>query len=78
MLVSVVIIAATSGGSLPQPKLAPAASATGHPRTWTVQAGQTFSSIAAREGISLSEIERLNPKLIPNDLVAGQHVQLPS
>ncbi len=46
------------------------------PRFWTVQPGQSFGSIAAATGISLSVLEQLNPGLKPAALQPGARVKL--
>jgi LysM repeat protein len=44
--------------------------------TYTVQAGDTLSGIAAKTGVSLSKLESLNPGINPSVLQAGQHLKL--
>lgn len=46
------------------------------PRFWTVKAGESFGSIAARTGISLATLEQLNPRLKPATLQPGDRVRL--
>jgi LysM repeat protein len=46
------------------------------PATYTIQAGDTFSSIAAKLGLTLSVIEAANPGVNPNNLQIGQVIQL--
>ena len=38
------------------------------PRFWTVRAGESFGSIAAKTGINLATLEQLNPRLKPSTL----------
>jgi LysM repeat protein len=78
LIAAVAYLVVTSGGS-PTPSLASAVARTaGHKaRNWIVRPGQTLSSIAAREHVSLTELERLNPRLIPASLASGQRVKLP-
>jgi LysM repeat protein len=45
-------------------------------RTYTVRAGDTLSAIAVKTGVSLTTLERLNPKLDADTLHAGQKVRL--
>src|SRR3954452_14879333 len=45
-------------------------------KTYTVKAGDTPSGIAAKAGISLEELERLNPKLDPQTLAPGERLRL--
>jgi LysM repeat protein len=46
------------------------------PRTYTVQAGDTPSGIAAAAGISLAKLEQLNPSLDPQALAPGTKLKL--
>jgi LysM repeat protein len=50
--------------------------ATGTPRTYTVQVGDTLGSIAAKTGVSLATIQSLNPDVDPHAMVAGQKIKL--
>ena len=59
--------------SLPPPAL-PASSQ--GPMFWTVGSGESFGSIAARTGINLATLERLNPRLRPAALQPGDRVRL--
>jgi hypothetical protein len=73
----VTIFATTVGSSAPKPAPVAARPVAAKPRYWVVRSGQTLSSIAAREGVTLVEVERLNPQLVPNNLISGQRVRLP-
>jgi len=46
------------------------------PQFWTVRAGESFGSIAAKTGISLTKLEQLNPRLKPSALQPGDRVRL--
>lgn len=46
------------------------------PPYWTVRAGQTFSSIAQRTGLSVEQIQTFNPRTDPSTLVPGQRIKL--
>lgn len=46
------------------------------PRTYTVKPGDTPSAIADETGVSLEEIERLNPDLDPQLLSPGDRIKL--
>ena len=46
------------------------------PRFWTVQAGDSFGSIAVRTGINLAKLEQLNPRLKPTTLQPGDRMRL--
>jgi LysM repeat protein len=45
-------------------------------RFYTVQAGDTFSSISVRTGVSIAELERLNPGVSSNALHVGQKLRV--
>jgi len=45
-------------------------------KTYTIQAGDTLSAVAAKTGVSLETIQRLNPQLDSNALRTGQKVKL--
>jgi len=46
------------------------------PRRYTIRANDTLSAIADRFGLSVEELETLNPDLDPQGLVAGQKIKL--
>ncbi|HYB27848.1 MAG TPA: LysM peptidoglycan-binding domain-containing protein [Solirubrobacteraceae bacterium] len=46
------------------------------PTFWTVGPGESFGSIAAKTGINLATLERLNPRLTPVTLQPGDRVRL--
>jgi LysM repeat protein len=45
-------------------------------RTYTVKSGDTASAIAAKYGLTLSQLRKLNPKLDPASLSPGQKLRL--
>src|SRR3954447_5206789 len=45
-------------------------------KTYTVKAGDTPSGIAAKAGISLEQLEKLNPHLDPQTLSPGERLRL--
>lgn len=47
-----------------------------HRRTYTVRTGDTLGSIAIKTGVSVTNLEDLNPGLDPEGLVAGQKLKL--
>ena len=47
-----------------------------HRRTYTVRAGDTLGAIAIKTGVSVTNLEDLNPGLDPEGLVAGQKLKL--
>jgi LysM repeat protein len=46
------------------------------PRFWTVAHGDTFSSIAAKTGLRVSDVAQFNPKVNPTTLRPGQRLKL--
>jgi LysM repeat protein len=47
-----------------------------HVKMYTVQAGETLTSISVKTGISLPTLEALNPSINPDSLEAGQKLRL--
>src|SRR5204862_8091814 len=45
---------------------------------YTIESGDTFTSIAAKFGISVQAIEAANPGVNPNTLKIGQVINIPS
>lgn len=62
---------------LPPPLPHPAATAT-NGKEYTVQAGDSFSSIARKTKVSVSALIKANPNVIPEKLQLGQKLQMPS
>jgi LysM repeat protein len=46
------------------------------PRVYVVKSGDTLSVIADKTGVSLDDIQRLNPDVDPNALQTGQRLTL--
>jgi LysM repeat protein len=46
------------------------------PRAYVVKPGDTLSVIADKTGVSLDDIQRLNPDVDPNALQTGQRLKL--
>jgi len=46
------------------------------PPVWVVRAGQTYSSIAAKTGLTIEQLETFNPNTNPSTIVPGQRVKL--
>ncbi len=46
------------------------------PATYEVQSGDTLTSIAHRNGVSVARIEALNPEVDPQILIAGETLKL--
>jgi LysM repeat protein len=47
-----------------------------HLRTYTVQSGDTFASIAAKEGTTVARLEHLNPGVDPTTLRVGEKIRV--
>jgi LysM repeat protein len=47
-----------------------------HLRTYTVQSGDTFASIAAKEGTTVAKLEHLNPGVDPTTLRVGEKIRV--
>lgn len=45
-------------------------------KTYTIRPGDTLSEVGERTGVSVDRIQRLNPELDPQSLLAGQEVRL--
>jgi LysM repeat protein len=63
-----------SRGVLPHPGARPKPPPV--PRVYVVQAGDSLSSISAKTGISVADLESLNPGIDPNALQTGQRLIL--
>jgi LysM repeat protein len=48
------------------------------PFTYTVQAGDTISSIALKFGVSIDDLQAANPEVSPNAMPVGQVINIPS
>ncbi|MGZ9235804.1 MAG: LysM peptidoglycan-binding domain-containing protein, partial [Anaerolineales bacterium] len=48
------------------------------PFTYTVQAGDTISSIALKFGVSMDDLQAANPEISPNAMSIGQAIKIPS
>jgi LysM repeat protein len=46
------------------------------PATYTIQSEDTLTSIAHQTGVPVGKIERLNPEIDPQLLIAGEQVKL--
>ncbi|HEX8159550.1 MAG TPA: LysM peptidoglycan-binding domain-containing protein [Solirubrobacteraceae bacterium] len=46
------------------------------PAYWLVRHGQTYSTIAAKTGLTVDQLETFNPRQDPTALVPGQHIKL--
>ena len=47
-----------------------------HPRSYTIQSGDTLASIAAKTGTSVARLEQLNPGIDPQTLRVGQTIRV--
>ena len=48
------------------------------PSTYTVQSGDTISSIALEFGVSMDDLQAANPEISPNAMSVGQVINIPS
>lgn len=67
------------GASAPEPSAAGGAAAAARaklPVYWVVRRGDSFSTIAARTGLSVDELEAFNPEVAPESIVVGQRLKL--
>jgi LysM repeat protein len=84
-LVTALILASGGGSSSGSDSLAPAADSTtattvktGGPRYYTVRSGDTLTSISLDTGVSVEQLEQLNPGLDTQALQPGQRLRLRS
>jgi hypothetical protein len=75
MFLMFVAIRLDPSGASSQPALT-AVSAKTLPTFWTVHTGQTFSLIAEQTGLTVEQIEDLNPYTDPGTLSVGQQIRL--
>jgi teichoic acid transport system ATP-binding protein len=45
-------------------------------RTYTVETGDTLAGIAEKTGVTVEQLQELNPELDPQALVSGQKIEL--
>jgi LysM repeat protein len=79
LLASVIVVVVTStGGSNPTSSSSsqPGRVARKLPPFWTVRSGETYSRIARRTGLSVAQLEALNPTIDPYSLVPGERLRL--
>jgi len=61
----------------PKPAAAQRHAATNAPRrTYVIRAGDTLEAVAARTGVPVHELRKLNPNLQPTALFIGQRIRL--
>jgi LysM repeat protein len=48
----------------------------GHARTYIVQSGDTFGSIASKLGTTVAALEHLNPRIDPTALSVGEKIRV--
>jgi len=85
-LLAVVVVVQVSASDDDAPSLAPSATrpavtqparrARATPKAYVVKAGDTLTVIADKTGVSLDDIQRLNPDLDPNALQTGERLKL--
>jgi len=64
------------GGSTTSTTATTATTPDGGARTYTVRAGDNFGSIAERTGVSVEELQELNPTADPQALTVGEKIKL--
>ncbi len=77
-LIAAAVISATSGGPLP-PQTTPSAMAVATrslPAYWTVHPGDTFTTIATQNHLSVDQLQQLNPAQDPTNLIPGRRLRL--
>jgi LysM repeat protein len=47
-----------------------------HPKTYTVESGDTFESIATKTGTTVTQLEQLNPNVDPTALRVGEKIRV--
>jgi LysM repeat protein len=45
-------------------------------KTYTIKVGDTLGDIADREGVTVEQLQELNPDADPHNLIAGQKIRL--
>lgn len=66
----------TSTATTPSPGTTRRATTTLGGRFYTVERGDTFGSISAKTGVSIAQLERLNPGVSSNALQVGQKLRV--
>jgi LysM repeat protein len=75
----VAVVAASTGGSSRtpvSPSVVQQAPARKLPPFWRVHPGDTYSSIAAKTGLTINQLEAFNPHTDPYSLLPGEHLNL--
>lgn len=85
----IVLIAATLGGGDSDDGAGPSSDGSGSsgratqgkaqkpaPKTYEVQSGDTLNAISGKTGVPVGRIERLNPGVDPQILIAGEKLKL--
>jgi len=75
-IVLVVVTAPGSSGPQRRPAHALTTAVRRLPPYWTVRPGDTFTRIAERTGLTVAQLEALNPNVDPMDVVPGQRLNL--
>lgn len=78
-MVSVIVVSALSGtGDGSDATAAEAAEAAGRelPPYWKIRAGDTYSRIAQKTGLTVEQLETFNPRTDPTRIVPGQRIKL--
>jgi hypothetical protein len=76
MFVTFLVARLDPAGSSPPGSDLTAVSAKTIPAVWVVHTGQTFGEISAQTGVSVTQIEDLNPYVDPGALQVGERIRL--
>jgi len=78
LVAMIVVIASSTGGSQGGSSSAGSRAADGGklPLYWTVRRGQTYAQIAKKTGLSIAQLNTLNPSTDPRSLVPGRRLKL--
>lgn len=81
LLAVTVVVAVTSVDGADRPSGGPGTSASAEqlrrlPPTWRVRRGDTYAEIAVRTGLTVEQLEALNPRIDPAALQPGQRLRL--
>ncbi|MDQ3850565.1 MAG: LysM peptidoglycan-binding domain-containing protein [Actinomycetota bacterium] len=74
--VTIVVVFVSSSSPPHAPSADAVAAARSLPPYWTVRAGQTYTVISKKTGLTIDQLEELNPRVNPDALLPGTHVKL--
>lgn len=75
-VIGIALVSALGGGSADDSANAATASTRKLPVYWTVKAGDTYSRIAQKTGLTVDDLETFNPTTNPATIAPGQHIKL--